>query len=113
VALVVKLFIMNLELKAIYFCSTNGGRWGKGLTPNEAKKNAGLIKKSQEKTTEFYVQAAVLDNPTEKELENLLFCITADNIFGSPIYYRDNRTEADTDMINAKHVGWLMIEKNF
>lgn len=103
---------MNLNLKAVYYCATAGQRWGKGYSHTEAKKNAGITTKGQEKSTKFFVMAAIFDNPTEAELKNLFACITADQINGGPIYYRDERAEADTEMINAKHVGWLTIESN-
>lgn len=102
---------MNLQLKAVYFCATNHHRWGKGYTPAEAKKNAGITVSKPK--CEYYVQAAMLDNPTEEELKNLHDCITANAIDGSPHYYQDDRKQEDTDMINAKHVGWITIEKNF
>lgn len=104
---------MNLNLKAVYYCATNNQRWGKGYTIADAKKAAGLLNKSQETRPgfQFYVQAAVFNDPTPDELKNLFACITADQISGGPVYYQDDRTQADTDMINAKHVGWLMIEK--
>lgn len=102
---------MNMNLKAVYFCSTNLRRWGKGYTVAEAKKNAGL--KNGAKGIEFFVQAAIFNEPTEAELKNLYDCITVDQIGGGPVYYKDDRTEEDTAMINSKHVGWLTIEKNF
>lgn len=102
----------NLTLKAVYFCATNKNSWGKGYTVAEAKKNAGL-KKADEKKTQFYVMAAIFNNPTSAELNNLFACITANEVSGSPEYYKDNRTDEDTDMILDKHVGWLTIEKNY
>lgn len=104
---------MNLLLKAVYFCATNQHRWGKGYTVAEAKKNAGIRTKAQEKAVEYYVNAAIFDNPTEDELKNLHQCITADQMDGNARYYDADRTEEDTEMINAKHVGWLLVEKNF
>jgi len=104
---------MNLELEAVYFCANSGHRWGKGYSPTEAKKNAGITTKAQEKSCQFYVMAAILNEPSVEELKNLFKCITANNFSGSPEYYNDNRTEEDTNMIHEKHVGWLMIEKNF
>jgi len=101
---------MNLNLKAIYYCATDARRWGKGYTIAEAKKNAGL--KGSTKGRQYYVQAALFDNPNEEELDNLFACITSEQISGGPIYYQTDRTEADTEMINKFHVGWLMIEKN-
>lgn len=102
---------MNLQLKAVYYCATNSNRWGKGYTISEAKKNAGITVKKP--TCEYYVHAALLDNPTDEELNNLYACITANQIDGSAHYYNDDRTEDDTKMINEKHVGWLMVEKNY
>lgn len=102
----------NLTLKAVYFCATNKNSWGKGYTVAEAKKNAGL-KKADEKKTQFYVMAAIFNNPTSSELDNLFACITANQVSGSPEYYKDGRTDEDTDMILDKHVGWLTIEKNY
>lgn len=104
---------MNLTLNAVYFCATSGNRWGKGLTLAAAKKAAGLTTKAAEKIVQFYVMAAILNQPTEDELKNMLACITASNIDGTPRYYQDDRTQKDTDMITAKHVGWLTIEKNY
>jgi hypothetical protein len=101
---------MNLELKAVYFCATNQNQWGKGYTISEAKKNAGI--KSSTKM-QYYIMAAVFNNPSQPELDNLFACITADNISGNPQYYQDNRTAEDTKMIDDKHVGWLTIEKNY
>jgi len=102
---------MNLKLKAVYFCATANRRWGKGYTVKEAKKNAGIT--GAGKGLEFYVQAAIFNDPSPEELENLCACITADQISGGPIYYRDDRSEEDTKMINDRQVGWLMIEKNY
>lgn len=103
---------MNMLLKAIYVCVTSANRWGKGLTVKEAKKNAGIPTKSDEKRVEFFVQAAVLNNPTDAELENLRTCIQVDEIGGSPKYYDYERSEEDMEQINRLHVGWLMVEKN-
>lgn len=102
----------NLSLKAIYYCATNRNAWGKGLSIADAKKAAGL-KKTDEKKCQFYVMAAMFNNPSADELSNLLSCITADPFSGSPQYYRDDRTDEDTLMINTYHVGWVTIEKNF
>lgn len=104
---------MNMTLKAVYFCATNQQRWGKGYSAAEAKKNAGLTNKASEKSCEFYVMAAIFDNPTDFELKNLFACITANQIDGSAKYYDSDRTQEDSDMINTKHVGWLTIEKNY
>lgn len=100
---------MNLQLKAVYFCFTNQRRWGKGYTIHEAKKNAGIT--TSKPKCEYYVMAAIFNDPTPEELKNLHDCITADQISGNPKYYDSERTQADTDMINAKHVGWLTVEK--
>lgn len=102
---------MNLSLSAVYFCTTNAQRWGKGLTIAEAKKNAGIT--TAKPKVQYYVMAAILNKPNVAELKNLLSCITANNFTGGPEYYRDNRTDADTAMINEKHVGWLTVEKNY
>ncbi len=102
---------MNMNLKAVYYCATNGMRWGKGYTIAEAKKNAGIVTKKP--SSQYYVQAALFNEPTEDELNNLFSCITANNIDGSACYYKDGRTEEDTNMINEKHVGWLIVEKNY
>lgn len=99
---------MNLVLKAVYFCFTNEQSWGKGYTIAEAKKNAGL--KGAKPKQQFFVMAALLNDPTPDELKNLYSCITANAVSGNPEYYRDNRTDEDTAMIDAKHVGWLTIE---
>lgn len=104
---------MNLTLNAIYFCATSNHNFGKGYTVAEAKKAALLQTKKDEKRCQFYVMAAILNEPTEEELKNLFSCITGNPINGSPEYYKDNRTEEDNNMINAKHVGWLIIEKNY
>lgn len=104
---------MNLILKAVYFCATSGHRWGKGFTIADAKKNAGLTTKVAEKNCEFYVQAALFNNPTESELKNMCACITANAIDGHPKYYDNNRSEEDTEMITRLHVGWLTVEKNY
>lgn len=100
---------MNLTLAAVYYCATNANTWGKGLTIAEAKKNA----KVTSKTKQYYVMAAILNEPTEDELKNLRDCITANEVSGSPEYYKGNRSQEDTDMIQAKHVGWLTVEKNY
>lgn len=104
---------MNMELKAIYFCATNGHRWGKGYSPDEAKKNAGLTSKTQEKRCQYYVMAAIFNDPTDEALKNLHACIAANQMSGSPEYYKDGRTAEDTAMINAHHIGWLTVEKNY
>lgn len=106
---------MNLNLKAVYVCVNNAGRWGKGLTIAEAKKNAGMRPHSPQKSKiEYYVQAALFNSEgmTNEEFENLKDCITVNNISGSPEYYKDNRTTEDTDMITKYHVGWLTVESN-
>lgn len=104
---------MNLTLQAVFFCATDAQRWGKGYTIAEAKKSAGITSKAHEKKVQFYVMAAVFNDPTKDELNNLFACVTANNIDGSPQYYNDERTEKDTAMITAKHVGWLTVEKNY
>lgn len=102
---------MNLNLKAVYYCATNGNRWGKGYTIKEAKGNAGV--KGAKPNGQYYVQAALFNDPTDAELKNLLACIVANSIDGSAQYYQDGRTEEDAKMITEKHVGWLTIEKNY
>lgn len=57
--------------------------------------------------------AAMFNNPSVTELDNLMQCITADQMSGSPQYYKDDRSIEDTEMINTYHVGWLTIEKNY
>ena len=104
---------MNLILKAVYFCATNRNSWGKGYTAAEAKKNAGITTLKAPKGVQFYVQAAILNDPTEAELDNIFACITAHSIDGSAKYYDDGRTLIDTEMINKLHVGWLTVEKNY
>lgn len=104
---------MNLTLKAVFICVTNANRYGKGYTVTEAKKNAGLTSTAHEKRVQFYVMAAIFNDPTENELKNLFACIRSNAIDGSPEYYRDERTEEDTLMITDKHVGWLTVEKNY
>lgn len=102
---------MNFILKAVYYCATNGNRWGKGYTIKEAKRNAGII--TAKPSCEYYVMAAMLKDPGEKEFENLYACITANPIDGSPEYYTRERTEEDDKMILKYHVGWLTVEKNY
>lgn len=104
---------MNLTLNAVYFCTTNQNKWGKGYTIIEAKKNAGITSQAHERKCEFYVMAAILNEPTKPELDNLFACITANEVSGSPEYYKGNRLQEDTDMIQEKHVGWLLVEKNY
>lgn len=102
---------MNLTLAAVYYCAANNNKWGKGLTIAEAKKNAGIT--TAKPKVQYYVMAAILNEPTEAELSNLRDCITANEVSGSPEYYKGNRSQEDTDMIQAKHVGWLTVEKNY
>lgn len=102
---------MNLNLKAVYVCVTNAHRWGKGYTIEAAKAAAGLPK--TEKGTQYYVQAAMFDDPTDSELANLKDCINVNPIDGSPCFYSDKRLKEDTEMIKDKHVGWIIIEKNY
>lgn len=104
---------MNLELKAVYFCATSNHRWGKGYTIAEAKQSAGLTTQAAEKRCQFYVTAALFNDPTPEELTNLLDCIRANSIDGNAQYYQDDRTQEDTDMITKYHVAWLTVEKNF
>lgn len=59
------------------------------------------------------IMAAMFNNPSDKELKNLHDCITANPVHGNPEYYKDNRSEEDTEMINEYHVGWITIEKNY
>lgn len=94
---------MNLTIKAVYYCATNQQRWGKALSIAEAKKNAGLKKGMQ-----YYVMAALLDNPSDEELELARQCVVADQFFGSPIYAEDS-----DQVVLDKHVGWLTVEKNY
>ena len=103
----------NLQLNAIYYCATSGHTYGKGNTIKEAKSLAGIHTKADEKRHQFYVMAAILNNPTKEELENMRAYITANQMSGSPEYYKDNRTAEDTAMINKLHVGWLTVEKNY
>lgn len=99
---------MNLNLKAVYYCQTNARTWGKGYTPEEAQKNAKV-----KKGVKYATYAAALNDPTPDELKNLYACITANPIDGAPNYYKDNRTEEDTEMIDRLHVGWLIVSTNF
>lgn len=107
---------MNLALKAVYYCATSNHRWGKGLTIDAAMNAAGITKgilpaSSKVKQPDYYIQAAVLNNPSDEELDNLRKCITANPIDGSPQYYTDGRTDEDTEMITRCHVGWVVIYK--
>lgn len=97
---------MNLELKAVYYCYTNKMKWGKALTIDEAIKNAGV--KKTDKLCKYVVMAAVYNNPTDAELENLMDCIIPNQVYGSPNYYH-NRSKKDDKMINRLHVGWITI----
>jgi len=99
---------MGKQVKAIFFVATAAQRWGKGLTLEKAKQGAGMTKST--KGLEYFALAAILDNPTDDELANLLMCVTANQMDGSAHYYRDDRTEEDTKMIEEKHIGWLTIE---
>jgi len=101
---------MNLNLKAVYYCTTALQTWGKGYTIKEAVKNAGLS--SLTCKTDFVVYAALFNDPGEKEFENLFACITADPVFGGPQYYQGDRTKEDSDMIRKYHVGWIIILEN-
>lgn len=103
---------MNLKLKAVYFCYTSKNRWGKGYSVDAAKKNAGITSKKEESSIEYYVMAALLNNPTDEELKNMHDCITADQVSGSPIYYDVDRSYEDDEQIMRLHVGWLTIEKS-
>lgn len=99
---------MNKQLSAVYFCKTSRNKWAKGYSIRE-------VKKAVEATTagtEYYVSAAILDNPTPEELKNMHDCITGDQIDGSPHYYRDDRSEADSEQIQRLHIGWLSVETN-
>lgn len=100
---------MNLDLKAVYFCSTSQRNWGKGYTIQEAMHNAHVL--SFKPKFDFYVQAALFNNPSEEELKNLHDCITADQTFGNPTYYTLNRTPEDEEMIKKYHVGWITVFK--
>jgi len=101
---------MNLNLKAVYFCSTSQQKWGKGLTIEEAKKNAKMTK--ADKKVQYVVWAACQMHPTDEQLKGLLECITADLIDGHPIYYQTDRTQEDSQLIAECHVGWLKVETN-
>jgi hypothetical protein len=103
---------MNLNLKAIFICVTSAHRWGKGNTIEEAKKNAGINGKIS-KGLQYYVQSAVLNDPTEQEQGEVRKCIIAHPIDGSPMYDLEGEDEVTKQIVLAKHVGWLMIEKNF
>lgn len=101
---------MNMQLKPVFFCCASNHRWDRGLTIQAAMKEA-CITSFKPRGVDFYVKAALFNNPSDAELENLCKCITADQIDGSPKYYDYERTQEDTDMINKYHVGWVMIHK--
>jgi hypothetical protein len=103
---------MNLTLNAVFICFTNNNKWGKGYSPTQAKVNAGLTSKAKENKVKYQVMAAVFNHASEEEIKNLCDCITANPINGGPQYYED-RTKEDNKMIKDKHVGWLMVEKNY
>ncbi len=99
---------MNLRLKAVFICTASNNRWGKGYTLAEAKKNAGVHQFGKTKTIQYYVYAAVYDNPDEDELALLFDALGANQIDGSPTYVNDN-----PGSVIEKHIGWLLIEKNY
>lgn len=101
---------MNMTLKAIYVCVTSANRWGKGYTITEAKTNAGIKARSKD---QYYVTAAMYNDPTKAELDNLFACIVVNQISGNPGYYEDGRDAADSKMIDKLHVGWITVEKNY
>lgn len=89
---------------------TSAQRWGRGLTIETAMSAAGLTS-SKPKNVDYYLLAAVLNEPTDDELENMRQCVVADKITGSPMYYTTNRTPEDSEMIDRLHIGWLVITK--
>lgn len=99
---------MNKEIKAVYFCYTSAGRWGKGLTLDSAMLASGITS-GRKTTTKYVVMAAILDNPDDAELNNIKDCITANQFYGSPMYYNDGRTSEDQEAIDRLHVGWLTV----
>ncbi len=104
---------MNLDLKAVYVCVSSRGKWGKGLNPFEAIKNAGLRPNAK---MQHFVQAAVFNNPTDEELDNLYTCVIV-NHYGSPNFYDFNRDDSeeskrDKEMIQRLLVGWMTVFSN-
>jgi hypothetical protein len=99
---------MNMNLKGIFICVTNHNTWGKGYTVEEAKKNARLAKGKQ---VQYYVQAAMYNDPTEVELGEAWKCITVNSIDGSPMYDFEGEDETTKAIVKAKHVGWVTVQK--
>ena len=94
------------------YCATNKGRWGKGTTIPEAMKNAG-VKSFTQKDVKFIITAAILKNPTETEVTDILACLTANPTWGNAEYYTENRTETDNNLIGKIHFAWMEIHKNY
>lgn len=90
----------------IFYVATDAMHWGKGFTLKEAKKNAKVGTRIK-----YKVWGAIFHPfETEADRKNIFTCITADQISGGPEFYKDNRTQEDTDMINKYLIGWTIIE---
>lgn len=109
-----------MELKIVYYVTTSAQRWGKGLTLATAMEAAGLNRLKKGYVTgsvEASVYFAVFKKETTtEELENLKHCITADEVYGSPIFYEDTKNpayDADQEMINRLFLGWISDHVSF
>src|SRR5579872_404058 len=110
-----------MNLKIVYYVATSGHRWGKGLTLAEAMKAAGL---SNLKTTyrkggvEAVVYLAIFKRETtDAELKNLMQCIVADDMWGTPGFYHGEKNNptylVDQEMIERLLIGWATDQESF
>lgn len=106
-----KYYNMQSSLSAVYYCATSNNCWGKGYTIKEAKTNAGLTSPAKEKKCHFYVTSIIVKDCSKDELKRIHNLITANEIDGNAKFIKLNPD--DMSFVISKHVGWLMVEKNY
>jgi hypothetical protein len=105
------------NLKAVYFVSHSGMKWGKGLTLKAAMEGCYLreLKTKMRKDDVRSVISVALFKPetTDAELENLRNCIVADDMWGNPRFYENDEHpeyKKDREMIKRLFIGWISDE---
>lgn len=102
-----------MELKVVYFITTSGQRWGKGLTLAAAMKAAGLKQmKTDYRKGQVEINLAIAvfkKETTDEELVRLAGCLKADDFWGNAKFYDDDSHpdyESDMALIEKLFLGW-------
>jgi hypothetical protein len=95
-------------MKTIFYVITSHNRWGRGLTPKEAEKNASLTSASK---IHYVLHIGIFKEETTGDELKSLQTFWGVNDYGELVRCSD-LTNEDEKLISSKLVGWSVIEYN-